>query len=153
MSSSFAILWWWFYYTLDSIGQYLYVQHFLLISPRCKFMMTIVRSGNRSVCATLAPSPASTLIVVNLELYCNGVRHKISSFLVSSAPQEIFNLFSQYESFGDMPFLYAFKHGWRTPYKCTYVGPQKCLTLFPKKIPNLINCIFLGKPFSCRVYL
>ena len=135
----------------------MYVQHFLLISPRCKFMMTIVRSGNRSVCATLAPSAVSTLIVVNVELYCNGFRHKMAVrpllIVVSSTSQEIFNLFSQYESFGDMPFLYAFKHGWRTPYKCTYVGPQKCLTLFPKKIPNLINCIFLGKPFSCRVYL
>ena len=71
--------------------------------------MTIVRSGNRSVCATLAPSPASTLIVVNVERYCNGFRYKVDVrpllIVVSSTPQEIFNLFSQYESFGDLPFL------------------------------------------------
>ena len=79
------------------------------LSPRCKFMMTIVRSGNRSVCATLAQSPVSTLIVVNVERYCNGFRYKVDVrpllIVVSSTPQEIFNLFSQYESFGDLPFL------------------------------------------------
>ena len=106
MSSYFASLWWCLYTRLDWT---IFVCATLPLSPLCKFMMTIVRSGNRSVCARLAPSAVSTLIVVNAELYCNWFRHKMAVrpllIVVSSTSQEIFNLFSQYESFGDLPFL------------------------------------------------